>query len=257
MKVTISVEGSEFSLDVEPQESVLRIKQKIEHILRIPVASQALSIWGWELIDGLDMEDYSTIDESTKIVLTIRKPAPIPLPPANSKNRITVKFSARKIVLEVDQTETVRSLKEKIHIVDGTPIKRMALFFAGRELDEEFRYLTAYGISDNAEIVVFLKSAVSAADQLPVSRTPLLNVMVQTASCLLNSAMIPLDMIRDSSTVSELRQFLLKEKILPPDDYIFIHKQRIMRESCSLRWHGVENGDFLYVFKGTVSQGKV
>jgi hypothetical protein len=27
-----------------------------------------------------------------------------------------------------------------------------------------------------------------------------------------------------------------------------------MRDSCSLRWHGVDNGDSLYVFKGTVSR---
>ncbi|TQD85237.1 hypothetical protein C1H46_029156 [Malus baccata] len=58
--------------------------------------------------------------------------------------------------------------------------------------------------------------------------------------------------VEDVSTVNELRQLLLSRKILPTDDYLFIHKQRIMRDNCSLRWHGVGDGDFLYAFKGTV-----
>lgn len=59
-----------------------------------------------------------------------------------------------------------------------------------------------------------------------------------------------------SSNVNELRELLLSGKILPLDDYLFIHKQRIMRDCSSLRWHGVEAGDFLYVFKGTVTRGE-
>ncbi|XP_027172033.1 polyubiquitin [Coffea eugenioides] len=250
MRVTIVMGGSEFSIDVEPQETVLNIKQKIEHLLSIPVASQTLAIWGWELIDGLDMEDYPIINESTKIHLNINSmPALIE---EHSKIQITVKFSARKTTFEVEKTETVRSLKEKIHIIDGTPIKRMALYFSGQEMDEEFRYLTNYGISDKAEIIVFLKSTARMIADPPTRR---LSLAVQTSSTLLNAATIPLD-ISDSSTLTELRRLLVTNKILPPDDYIFIHKQRIMRENCSLRWHGVGNGDFLYVFKGTVGPGR-
>jgi len=80
-----------------------------------------------------------------------------------------------------------------------------------------------------------------------------LSLVVQTSSSLLNAATIPLEM-RDASTVGDLKQLLISRKILPVDDYLFIHKQRIMRDSCSLRWHGIENGDCLYVFKGTVSR---
>lgn len=250
MRVTIVLSGSEFSIDIEPQETILKLKQKIQHLLSVPVASQTLTIWGWELIDGLDMEDYPIINEATKIDLNINS-----IPPSNieqnSKIQITVKFSARKINIEVEKTETVRSLKEKIHIIDGTPIKRMALYFSGNEMDEEFRYLSDYGISDYAEIIVFLKSMTRMIADPPSRR---LSMIVQTSSSLLNAASIPLEM-SDLSTVDDLRQLLLTRKMLPLDDYIFIHKQRIMRENCSLRWHGVENGDCLYVFKGTVSMG--
>ncbi|XVE85635.1 hypothetical protein DITRI_Ditri17bG0106400 [Diplodiscus trichospermus] len=248
MRVMIFAWGREFAMEVGFQEPVLSIKRKLEQLLGIPVGVQTLSVSGWELVDGLDMEDYPIVTHGTKIDLTTKAVSP----PLNhcSKIQITVKFSSKQIAIEVERTETVRSLKEKIHIVDGTPIKRMSLFFSGTEMADDFRNLSEYGVSEFSEIIVFLKT-MSRLRQDPPTRK--LNIVVQTSSSLLNSATIPLEM-KDSGTVNDVRDLLLSRKILPQDDYLFIHKQRIMRENCSLRWHGVENGDCLYVFRGTVSR---
>ncbi|XP_041009325.1 uncharacterized protein LOC121253368 [Juglans microcarpa x Juglans regia] len=251
MRVIVVTRAHQFVIEVGLQEPVLEIKRKIEQLFGVPVASQTLSVLGWELMDGLDMEDYPIVTEGTKIDLTIK--SLLLLPPLNhcSRIQIVLKFSARQFNIEVDATETVRSLKEKIHIMDGTPLKRMSLFYSGMEL-EDFRNLNEYGVREFSEIVVFLKSMQNRmSDEPPSAR---LSLLVQTSSSLLNAARIPLEMIKDSCTVNELRQILLSREILPIDDYLFIHKQRIMRDNCSLRWHGVENGDCLYVFKGTVSQ---
>ncbi|KAF7823123.1 polyubiquitin 8 [Senna tora] len=251
MRVVIVTITNQFFIEVGSQEKVVEIKRKISQVLGVPVASQILTVSGWELVDGLDMEDYPIVMEGTKVDLTIK---PLLMDPQHSaqcnKIQIIVKFSARQINIEVDRTDTVRSLKEKIHIIDNTPIKRMSLFFSGIELDEDFRNLYEYGISEFSEIIVFLKTMNRSRDDPPSRK---LSLVVQTSSSLLNAATIPLEM-RDTNTVSELKQLLLSRKFLPADDYLFIHKQRIMRDSCSLRWHGVENGDFLYVFKGTVSR---
>ncbi|KAL7216217.1 hypothetical protein ACSBR1_028211 [Camellia fascicularis] len=249
MRITILTLACEFNIEVSPQETILQIKQKVEQLLGVPVASQTLTVSGWELVDGLDLEDYPIVTEGTKIDLTIEHTQPSL--EHSSKIQIVVKFSSRKINIEVDTTETVRSLKEKIHIIDGTPIKRMTLFFSGIEMEEDFRNLSEYGICEFSEIIVFLKT-MSRLVADPPSRK--LSLVVQTSSSLLNAASIPLEM-KDSSTINDLRELLLMRKILPMDDYIFIHKQRIMRDNCSLRWHGVEDGDCLYVFKGTVSRG--
>ncbi|XP_028785650.1 uncharacterized protein LOC114741535 [Neltuma alba] len=248
MRVVIATRADQFFVEVESQEKVIELKTKIEQIIGVPVASQMLTVSGWELVDGLDMEDYPIITDGTKVDLTI-KPV-LPHFSHFNKIQITVKFPARQFIVEVDRTDTVRSLKEKIHILDNTPIKRMSLFFSGVELDEDFRNLSEYGIGEFSEIIVFLKTMNRSRDDPPTRK---LSLVVQTSSSLLNAATIPVEM-RDASTVNELKQLLLSRKILPPDDYLFIHRQRIMRDSCSLRWHGVENGDFLYVFKGTVSR---
>ncbi|MED6211689.1 hypothetical protein PIB30_076103 [Stylosanthes scabra] len=54
------------------QETVLGIKRKIEQIHGTPAASQILTIFGWELIDGLDMEDYPIFTKGTKTDLNIK-----------------------------------------------------------------------------------------------------------------------------------------------------------------------------------------
>lgn len=127
----------------------------------------------------------------------------------------------------------------------------MQLYFSGIELADDFRNLNEYGIGEFSEIVVFLKSINRAKDVAPVKK---LCFLVQTSSSLFNGASIPVE-IMDSCTISEMREGLQANKTLPRDEYIFVHKQRIMRENCSLRWHGVENGDTLFVFKGSISRG--
>lgn len=248
MRIVIATKTNQFFIEVGTQETVVEIKRKIEQIHGVPISSQILTVFGWELVDGLDMEDYPIVTEGTKVDLSVKPVVPNPNNHPN-KMKITVKFSARRINIEVDQTDTVRSLKEKIHIIDSTPIKRMTLYFSGMELEEDFRNLNEYGIREFSEIVVFLKTMSRSREETPTRKVSL---VVQTSSSLLNAATIPLEM-RDASTVNDLKQLLLSRKILPVDDYLFIHRQRIMRDSCSLRWHGVENGDSLYVFKGTVS----
>lgn len=127
MRVTIiDTWGHEFTIEVGLKEPVLEIKRKVEQLLGVPAASQTLAVSEWELEDGLDMEDYPIVTEGTKIDLTIK--CMEPTLNQSSKIQIIVKSSATHQI-EVFRTETVESLKEKIHIIDGTPIKRMSLFF--------------------------------------------------------------------------------------------------------------------------------
>lgn len=249
MKITIVTKHSKFTIDVSTQEPILELKNKIQRLLGVPALSQTLTVWDWELVDGLDLEDYPLISDGTAIHLST------PTAPHFSldKMSITVKFSARKIEIDIAHNDTVRSLREKIHIVDGTPMRRMALFFNGAEMEDDFRGLHEYGVGAGAEVVVFLKTAGRGAVEPPSRRVA---VVVQTSSSLMNGARIPVEM-KDSSRVGEVREMLVERKLLPVDEYILIHRQRIMREDCSLRWHGVESGDFLYVFKGSVSRARV
>ncbi|RAL42876.1 hypothetical protein DM860_009383 [Cuscuta australis] len=254
--IIVVVGGYELGMEIEHQEPILQMKQRIQNHLGLPMASQTLSVLGWELIDGLDVEDYPFISHGTKIDLTVKITLPPPQPRGeNTKIHLTVKSTARRMGIEADtKTDTVRTLKEKIHIMDGTPIKRMALIFSGKELDDEHRILGECGIvAPFSEVVVSVK-AMSSSSRCATAASRRVRFAVQTSSALLDAATIPVEM-SDLSTVKEVMEMLLGRSLLPADDYIFIHKQRIMREQCTLRWHGVESGECLYVFKGTVVGG--
>ncbi|KAJ6370395.1 hypothetical protein OIU76_028633 [Salix suchowensis] len=137
MKVIVVAGAREFLFEIGVQDSVLDIKRRIQQLVGVPVAAQILAVSGWELIDGLDMEDYPIVIEAQELN------SPMPLFSSYCRKiQIIVKFSARQINIEVDRSDTVRSLKGKIHLFDGTPIKRMSLFFSGVELDEDFRNLS-------------------------------------------------------------------------------------------------------------------
>ncbi|XP_023554594.1 uncharacterized protein LOC111811794 [Cucurbita pepo subsp. pepo] len=246
MEIFVVTLGHEFAIEISNQERVLEIKRKIQQFIGIPIQSQTLSVYGCELVDGLDMEDYQFISEGSRIDLSIDQ---VTAPPNNFP--ISVEFSGRQINIDIDKTETVHSLKQKIQIIYGTPIQSMSLFHSGVELVEDYRNLSDFGIGESSEVTVFLKT-MSRLSDCPWRKV---SFVVKTSSSLLNAACIPMEM-KDSSTVGDVRELLLAGKILPDDDYLFIHKQRIMRDKCSLRWHGVQNGDFLYVFKGTVSCGE-
>ncbi|MCL7041715.1 hypothetical protein MKW94_030681 [Papaver nudicaule] len=250
MNVIVVTRSGEFTMQIGFSESVFDIKRRIEQGLGIEVSTQILTVYGLELIDGLDMGDYPIIVEGTRIDLNIKnKEVVIEVDP--NRIQIVLLISKRKAIVEVDRTETVASLKEKIHGIDGSPIKRTVLSFSGIEMNENYRSLCEYGICEGSEVSVFYRNVNHPirGDQPSARR---LSLVVQTTS-VLNSARIPLEMF-ESNTIRDIRRVLLDGKMLPQDDYFFIHKQRIMQDDCSLRWHGVEDGDFLYVFKGTVSR---
>ncbi|KAI4383268.1 hypothetical protein MLD38_009128 [Melastoma candidum] len=130
MRVLVAAFGHELGIEIGREETVLGIKEKMEVILGVPVSSQVLAVLGWELLDGLDMDDYPIVSEGTRIDLLVKSSDL--LLPRRSRVGIIVKFSAQHIRIEIDGTETVLSLKEKIHLLEGTPEKRMSLFFSGK-----------------------------------------------------------------------------------------------------------------------------
>ncbi|KAJ6420649.1 hypothetical protein OIU84_028074 [Salix udensis] len=66
MKVIVVAGAREFLLEIGLQDSVLDIKRRIQQLVGVPVAAQILAVSDWELIDGLDMEDYPIVIDGTR-----------------------------------------------------------------------------------------------------------------------------------------------------------------------------------------------
>ena len=58
--------------------------------------------------------------------------------------------------LDMEPTDTVTDLKEKVAAKDGTPVEHQRMIFAGRQLEDE-RTLAAYKITEQSTVHLVLR----------------------------------------------------------------------------------------------------
>uniref|UniRef100_J3MYJ6 Ubiquitin-like domain-containing protein n=1 Tax=Oryza brachyantha TaxID=4533 RepID=J3MYJ6_ORYBR len=136
--------------------------------------------------------------------------------------------------MEVGFFDTVGDIKQRLQSYRGWPAAGMSLFHNGDLLEDA--------------------GGSAACAQREGGRGRALRLRVNVVSrCGHWRAEIAVS-ARDE--VSALRE-QLEERVFPlPLDgaYFFIHRQSVMDEGRSFEWHGVETGDEVVVFEGTVTR---
>ena len=177
------------------------------------------------------------------------------------------------VPLEMEVTDTVGKLKEKIQEMEAVPVNRLMIHSSGAEL-QDHRSLCECEISENSDIDVSFRPSPTAASPaamaalspspgpgLGLGPTTLLGSkklkLLVLPKC--GTKKIPVEM-NASDNVGELRKELqkLQEKLqfsLPQEGYFFIYKQNVMDDDRSFRWHHVGQGDTIEVFNGSVTGG--
>lgn len=206
------------------------------------------------MVDEHDTEFYEII-EGSHIHLLIKQESGEPNKkeePPKIHLSLRLHPSKKLLPLEVDATCSVAQLKERIHEMEGIPSSRLALLISGNTELQDQRSLTDYGISDNSEVNVTLKSFPLPTTQ-PSKR---LKVAVQSM-CGTKTVLVE---VNASDNVGELRKEL--EKLhqrnhfhLPQDGYFFIYNQNVMEDERTFRWHDVRQGGIIEVFNGSVTGG--
>jgi ubiquitin C len=129
-------------IDVEPCESVMSVKAKIQDKEGIPIEKQRLIAQGNAMEDDRLIGDYN-VQMLTNLFLVIpqalRAGGNEGQGTGGTKQIFIKTLQGKTMTLDVADNETVQSVKQRISEKEGIPVDQQRLVFNGKQLEDDKR----------------------------------------------------------------------------------------------------------------------
>ena len=160
------------TIDVQPSNTIIDIKEKIKEKENIHPARQKLLFQGTELVDNKTLVDYNIKNESI-LQLIIKSPILF----------FVKTITNQTVMIKAQLSDTILYIKQEIQKKEDFPQEKYCLIFKGKELDDN-KIVADYNIPKNSTLELALRISIKIRIKLYNGKT--INVETYTSEKIFN-----------------------------------------------------------------------